>query len=75
MENYIASNDETGNMEFEILIRNLSSEEKLLLTLYYCSKYTIQEISSITKIKENTIKGKLARARNKIRNQLEEGEE
>ena len=25
--------------------------------------------------KENTIKGKLARARNKIRNQLEEGEE
>ena len=75
MENYIASNDETGNMEFEILIKNLSSEEKLLLTLYYCSKYTIQEISSITKIKENTIKGKLARARNKIRNQLEEGEE
>ena len=75
MENYIASNDESGNIEFEILIKNLSSEEKLLLTLYYCSKYTIKEISKITKIKENTIKGKLARARNKIRNQLEEGEE
>ena len=75
MENYIAINDEDGNIEFEFLIRNLSSEEKLLLTLYYCSKYTIKEISSITKIKENTIKGKLARARNKIRNQLEEGEE
>ena len=75
MENYIASNDETGNMEFEILIKDLSSEEKLLLTLYYCSKYTIKEISMITKIKENTIKGKLARARNKIRNQIEEGEE
>ena len=75
MENYIATNDEDGNIEFQFLIRNLSSEEKLLLTLYYCSKYTIQEISSITKIKENTIKGKLARARNKIRNQLEEGEE
>ena len=66
---------QVANIEFEFLIKNLSSEEKLLLTLYYCSKYTIQEISSITKIKENTIKGKLARARNKIRNQLEEGEE
>ena len=75
MENYIASNDESGNIEFEILIKDLSSEEKLLLTLYYCSKYTIKEISRITKIKENTIKGKLARARNKIRNKLEEGEE
>lgn len=75
MENYIATNDESGNIEFEILIKNLSSEEKLLLTLYYCSKYTIKEISKITKIKENTIKGKLARARNKIKNQLEEGEE
>lgn len=75
MENYIATNDEDGNIEFQFLIRNLSSEEKLLLTLYYCSKYTIKEISKITKVKENTIKGKLARARNKIRNQLEEGEE
>lgn len=75
MENYIVANDEDGNIEFEILIKNLSSEEKLLLTLYYCSKYTIKEISQMTKIKENTIKGKLARARNKIRNQLEEGDE
>lgn len=75
MENYIATNDEDKNVEFEFLIKNLSSEEKLLLTLYYCSKYTIKEISKITKIKENTIKGKLARARNKIRSQLEEGEE
>ena len=74
MENYITTNDENQNIEFEFLIKNLSSEEKLLLTLYYCSKYTIKEISKITKIKENTIKGKLARARNKIRNQLEEGE-
>lgn len=74
MENYIVANDEDGNIEFEILIKNLSSEEKLLLTLYYCSKYTIKEISQMTKIKENTIKGKLARARNKIRSQLEEGD-
>lgn len=75
MENYIANNDENENVEFELLIKNLSNEEKLLLTLYYCFKYTIKEISKITKIKENTIKGKLARARNKIRNQLEEGGE
>ena len=45
MENYITTNDENQNIEFEFLIKNLSSEEKLLLTLYYCSKYTIKEIS------------------------------
>lgn len=71
MENYISTYDENENMEFEILIRDLDAEEKLILTLYYCSKYTIKEISQIVKIKENTIKSKIVRARNKIRSQLE----
>ena len=72
MENYIALDDEDGNIEFENLIKNLDSDEKLILTLYYCFKYTIKEISKITKIKENTIKGKIVRSRNKIRRRLEE---
>lgn len=72
MENYIATNTENENMEFDILIRNLNDEEKLILTLYYCSKYTVKEISEIVKTNENTIKSKMARARNKIRKQMEE---
>ena len=72
MEKYLVANDKSDNVEFEVLIKDLDSEEKLILTLYYCSKYTIKEISKIAKIKENTIKSKMARARNKIRKQIEE---
>ncbi len=72
MDKFLAINDSSDDMEFEILIRDLDYDEKLILTLYYCSKYTVKEISKIAKIKENTIKSKMARARNKIRKQLEE---
>lgn len=75
MEKYLVANDDSENIEFELLIKDLDNEEKLILTLYYCSKYTIKEISKIAKIKENTIKSKMARARNKIRKQFEEEEE
>lgn len=75
MDKYLATNDNSDNMEFEILIRDLDYDEKLILTLYYCSKYTVKEISKIAKLNENTIKSKMVRARNKIRKQLEkEGE-
>ena len=43
----------------------------MILTLYYCSKYTVKEISEILKTNENTIKSKMVRARNKIRKQIE----
>lgn len=63
-ENY---ND--NNLSFQILIKNLNEEEKTILTLYYCSQYTTKEISKILKIKENTIKSKLLRAKNKLKNE------
>lgn len=75
MEKYLVANDKSDNIEFEDLIKDLDNEEKIILTLYYCSKYTIKEISKISKINENTIKSKMARAKNKIRKQFErEGE-
>ena len=49
MDKYLATNDNSDNMEFEILIRDLDYDEKLILTLYYCSKYTVKEISKIAK--------------------------
>lgn len=58
------NNDEKLN--FEDLIKDLSADEKLILTLYYYSQYTTKEISKITKIKENTIKSKISRAKEKI---------
>lgn len=71
MENYISANEDSNDLEFEVLIKNLDTEEKLILTLYYCSKYTVKEISEIMKIKENTVKSKMVRAREKIKQQLE----
>ncbi len=59
------------NIEFNILIKKLETEEKLILTLYYCSGYTTKEISKILKRKENTIRSKMTRAKNKLRKQLE----
>ena len=49
----------------------MMKKKKLILTLFYCNKYTVNEISAILKIKENTIKSKMLRARNKIRKKIE----
>ena len=67
MENYISADNDDEKMEFELLIQDLSYEEKIILTLYYYSRYTIREISKIAKVNQNTIKGKMARARKKIK--------
>ena len=67
LEKYICTPNYNENLEFEFLIQDLTHEEKIVLTLYYCCKYTIKEISKIVKINQNTIKGKIARARNKIK--------
>lgn len=60
-------NNNYENLSFHNLIRNLKKEEKTILTLYYCSQYTTKEIANILKIKENTIKSKIIRAKNKLR--------
>lgn len=64
-ENY----DET--IGFDVLIRNLDSEEKLILTLYYCSGYTTKEISKILKKSEGTIRSKISRSKDKLKKQYE----
>ena len=49
----------------------MKSDEQLILTLYYCSKYTTKEISKILNKRESTIKSKLIRSRNKIKKKFE----
>lgn len=72
IEKYIKSEENYDeNVEFSILIRNLESEEQLILTLYYCSGYTTKEISKILKKNENTVRSKITRAKNKLKKQLE----
>ena len=59
--------DANSKIDFEILIESLSYEERLIITLYYNSKYSCSEISDILNINVNTVKSKIARAKEKIR--------
>lgn len=73
VENYLMIEDNSfENISFDILIRNLNEEEKLILTLYYYSGYSTKEISKIIKVNENTIRSKISRAKYKLRNQYED---
>lgn len=66
-------NDYSGIFkEFNDLILKLSSEEQLIFTLYYKDNYSCEEISKITKKNKNTIKSKLDRGREKIKEALKE---
>ena len=74
ISNYIKYDDNYfENISFDILIRNLKKEEKLILTLYYYSEYSTKEIAKILKINESTIRSKIARAKDKLKNQYEGG--
>ena len=61
--------DNESKLSFYMLIRNLNEDEKTILTLYYYFKYTTKEISKILKVNENTVKSKILRAKNKLRNE------
>lgn len=74
IDNYFGSEDITlENVSFDMLIKNLKEEEKLILTLYYYSGYSTKEISKIIKMNEGTIRSKISRAKEKLRNQYEGG--
>lgn len=65
---------ESEKIDFDFLIKDLQSDEKTILTLFYRFEYTIKEISIILNKNENTIKSKIQRARNKLKNKFK-GEE
>ncbi len=56
-----------NNLNFYSLLENLKYEERIISTLYYMEDYKIEEIGKILKMKKNTVKTHLFRARQKIR--------
>ena len=64
-ENFLERTEE--DIDFNLLLRNLKEEEKIIILLFYNEKYTTKEISYILGINENTIKSRLNRAKNKIK--------
>ena len=78
IEDYDTENDifseckdiEENNIDFYLLIKCLAYEERMIITLYYLEDYSIKMISKALKIKENTVKTKLVRAREKIKTEI-----
>ena len=63
---------EKSETDFYNLIKSLKYEERMILILHYLERYTTKEISRILNINENTIKTKLARSKDKIRENYKE---
>ena len=75
MEKYISNGKEIeSNLSFESMMKLLKQDEQIILTLYYVSGYNTKEISKIVKINENTIRTKMMRAKNKLKNIYEGGD-
>ena len=55
---------------YEALTR-LPEEARLCVTLYYMEGYSVKEIASILKLSESGVKSRLARARSRLRRELE----
>lgn len=61
------------DINFYQLLSILEYEERIIIILYYSERFTLKEISKILKINENTIKTKIRRAKDKIKEDIEGG--
>lgn len=62
-----------NNIDFDLLIKHLNYDERLVVTLYYKNKYTSTEISNILNVSVNTVKSRLLRTKKKMKQLYEEG--
>ena len=54
-------------LDFNFICNKLKYEDRIIIILYYMEKFTDKEIGEILNLKENTIKTKRARAKQKIK--------
>lgn len=62
--------DENEYLEIKETVDKLDKELKILITLYYYQDMSIKDISQSLNIPEGTIKSRLSRARNKLKEML-----
>lgn len=60
-------NDTEEKINFDFICNKLNKEEGTIILLYYMEKYTDKEIGEILNMKENTIRTKRTRTKDKIR--------
>ena len=80
IENYSFVN--SSNMEnietildFKYVCKNLKYEDRIIIILYYIENFTDKEIGEILSLKENTVKTKRTRIKEKIKNFIKKGDE
>lgn len=62
-------------LDFNFILNNFKYEDRMIIMLYYVEKFTDKEIGKILKLKENTVKTKRTRIKEKIKNILKGGQE
>lgn len=65
--------DVDRELDFNIMIENLSDDEKMLLKLHYEDGYETSEIADMLNQNINTIRSKILRAKIKIKNKMKGG--
>ena len=63
--------DIEDNIDFFDLLSELNDDERTIIAMYYSEEYTTKEISETLKINENTIRSKIKRAKQKIKNKYD----
>lgn len=74
MDNFITDNTDNyteDDAEFYYLLEGLNYEERLSILLFYMEDYSIKQISRIMNVNENTVKTRLKRAKDKIKEKYE----
>lgn len=61
-----------SNLEFNSLMNLLDYDERIIVILYYIEGYKSREIAETLKIKHNTVRSKLHRAKLKLREYVKE---
>lgn len=71
MEEYKGLDD----LDFYLTLKDLNYDERIVLILFYLEDYSIKDMSKLLKTNENTIKTRLKRGKDKIKNKYMKGNE
>lgn len=64
---------ETADMEFKELLLSLPEDSRVIFQLYFGEQFTTKEIADILHMKENTVKSRLHRGKERLYTQLQQG--
>lgn len=64
---------DSSKIDFDCLMKILNYDERIAMTLFYLEGYTTKEIGKLLKTNENTIKTRIKRAKEKIKNRYKGG--